>query len=410
MTVSADAGECHASGVDLGTPVTADNCGVSTVTNDAPAPFPAGDTTVTWTVTDVSGRTATCPQTVTVTDDEDPTIVGCPSDITVNADAGGCHAVVSWTEPTADDNCGIQSLSPDHSPGEMFSGTTTVTYTATDLHGNTATCSFDVTVLEYNDFVVDVQLQGVLYDPNPDTPGDTLDRCITFTFYDCSAVPTVLEQVLTFNVDADDSAHGVGSALFTDLDCGDYDCVTAQDALHSLTVRLDRGVGGLEINASNQYVADFTGDNLLRGGDFYDDTADVGIDYVDILDFGVFSAEWGADYGSADTDCDTPPPHADINGDGLVTVADFTFIQINFLQIGDADCCGGLAIGDGPLTRISLAELQEIGLGELSAGDLNHDGWLDSIDIVAFFAGARPEPRPVAELPEAKEARARRQP
>ncbi|GAA4352150.1 hypothetical protein GCM10023185_11540 [Hymenobacter saemangeumensis] len=51
----------------LGTPTVSDNCAVATTTNNAPATFPNGATTVTWTVTDVNGLTATCTQSVTVT-------------------------------------------------------------------------------------------------------------------------------------------------------------------------------------------------------------------------------------------------------------------------------------------------------------------------------------------------------
>ncbi len=65
---------CTAAGVNLGTPVTADNCTVASVTNDAPAAFPLGATTVTWTVTDAAGNTATATQTVTVTDGTAPSI------------------------------------------------------------------------------------------------------------------------------------------------------------------------------------------------------------------------------------------------------------------------------------------------------------------------------------------------
>ncbi|MEZ5021005.1 MAG: hypothetical protein R2756_12985 [Bacteroidales bacterium] len=36
ITVPADAGQCYATGVALGSPTTADNCGVATVTNNAP--------------------------------------------------------------------------------------------------------------------------------------------------------------------------------------------------------------------------------------------------------------------------------------------------------------------------------------------------------------------------------------
>ncbi|WP_298500598.1 HYR domain-containing protein, partial [uncultured Algibacter sp.] len=61
VTVNVDAGLCTASNVDLGTaPTGSDNCSVASVTNDAPATFPLGDTVVTWTVTDGSGLTATC--------------------------------------------------------------------------------------------------------------------------------------------------------------------------------------------------------------------------------------------------------------------------------------------------------------------------------------------------------------
>ncbi len=66
VEVYADEGEVFATNVDLGTPVTGDNCGVATVTNNAPESYPIGVTTVTWTVTDICGNETTCEQTVTV--------------------------------------------------------------------------------------------------------------------------------------------------------------------------------------------------------------------------------------------------------------------------------------------------------------------------------------------------------
>ncbi|TYP96513.1 HYR domain-containing protein, partial [Tenacibaculum adriaticum] len=93
VTVNVDAGTCTASGVSLGAaPTGTDNCGVPTITNDAPATFPIGDTTVTWTSTDAAGNTATCTQVVTVVDNINPTISACPSAVTVNVDAGTCTA------------------------------------------------------------------------------------------------------------------------------------------------------------------------------------------------------------------------------------------------------------------------------------------------------------------------------
>ncbi|MEJ8803469.1 glycine-rich protein [Pontibacter sp. H249] len=66
VVVDVDAGKNTASNVVLGTPATADNCSVASVTNDAPAVYPTGTTTVTWTVTDASGNTSTATQTVIV--------------------------------------------------------------------------------------------------------------------------------------------------------------------------------------------------------------------------------------------------------------------------------------------------------------------------------------------------------
>ena len=57
---------CTATGVDLGVPVTADNCSVFSVANNGLVAYPEFTTVVTWTVTDASGNTATCTQNVTV--------------------------------------------------------------------------------------------------------------------------------------------------------------------------------------------------------------------------------------------------------------------------------------------------------------------------------------------------------
>jgi hypothetical protein len=65
VTVTAALNSCTATAT-LGSATTADNCGVATTTNNAPATFPIGNTTVTWTVTDVNGNVATATQIVTV--------------------------------------------------------------------------------------------------------------------------------------------------------------------------------------------------------------------------------------------------------------------------------------------------------------------------------------------------------
>ena len=134
-------------GVTLGSPTFADNCPGASVSNDAPSIFPKGTTTVTWTVTDASGHTATATQTVTVVDNENPTITA-PSAVTVNTDAGLCSASgVTLGSPTFADNCPGASVSND-ALSIFPKGTTTVTWTVTDVSGHTATATQTVTVVD----------------------------------------------------------------------------------------------------------------------------------------------------------------------------------------------------------------------------------------------------------------------
>ncbi|MDY0217399.1 MAG: HYR domain-containing protein, partial [Bacteroidales bacterium] len=147
VNVNTDAGLCTASNVVLGTPTTADNCTVAGVTNNAPAVFPIGTTTVTWTVTDASGNPASCQQLVNVTDIELPTIV-CPPTVNVNTDAGLCTAsgVILGT-PTTADNCTVANIT-NNAPTVFPIGTTTVTWTVTDASGNPASCTQNVMVTD----------------------------------------------------------------------------------------------------------------------------------------------------------------------------------------------------------------------------------------------------------------------
>ena len=128
-------------------PTATDNCTLDgiTTTHQPGTEFPVGQTTVKYIAKDIFGNSSNCTFTVTVTDVTAPDITGCPSDI-VAASTAACNAVVTWTQPTASDNCSVE-LTSTHPRGSTFPiGTTTVTYTATDPSGNKKTCSFNVTV------------------------------------------------------------------------------------------------------------------------------------------------------------------------------------------------------------------------------------------------------------------------
>ena len=147
ITVSAGA-SCQTV-VNWTAPTFTDNCSGGTMTSTrAPgSTFNVGTTIVTYTATDAVGNTSSCTFNVMVQDAVKPVISGCPSDITVSANAS-CQAVVNWTPPTFTDNCIGAIMGSTHSAGSTFeAGTTSVTYTATDASGNTVSCSFNVTVV-----------------------------------------------------------------------------------------------------------------------------------------------------------------------------------------------------------------------------------------------------------------------
>jgi gliding motility-associated-like protein len=148
ITVNNDLGVCGAE-VTWTAPTADDNCAVTSFTSNYASGygFPVGTTTVTYTAKDAAGNEVSASFDVTVNDTEKPSIAGMPSDITVNNDLGVCGAEVTWTAPTADDNCAVTSFTSNYASGYEFPvGTTTVTYTAKDAAGNEVSASFDVTV------------------------------------------------------------------------------------------------------------------------------------------------------------------------------------------------------------------------------------------------------------------------
>jgi HYR domain len=105
--------------------------------------FSIGTTTVTCSAPDADDASFH----ITVQDTTPPT-VSVPSGASGTTTTPGGTAVVTWSPATASDTVD-GSLTPtcNHNSGDSFPvGTTTVTCTATDSHGNTGSKSFDVTV------------------------------------------------------------------------------------------------------------------------------------------------------------------------------------------------------------------------------------------------------------------------
>jgi hypothetical protein len=129
-------------------PAAADNCsGSVVVSSNAPAIFPPGATTVTFTARDGAGNTATATTIVTVVDTTPPTFSGVPPPTTVEQTGpSGTSLVVP--KPTASDTVSGSVVVSSNAPAIFPPGATTVTFTARDAAGNSATTTTTVTVVD----------------------------------------------------------------------------------------------------------------------------------------------------------------------------------------------------------------------------------------------------------------------
>ncbi len=123
-----------------------DAVGPVTISSDAPAQFPLGETTIHWTATDGAMNSSSTTSTVTVVDTTPPT-VDDNADQTLEA-TSAAGAAATFPTPTAHDLVdGDFASICDYASGATFPiGTTTVTCSATDAHNNTGSSSFDITV------------------------------------------------------------------------------------------------------------------------------------------------------------------------------------------------------------------------------------------------------------------------
>lgn len=136
--------ECSLS--SLTTPTATDNCGGAiSVTNDATFPIAVqGATTVTWTFTDLSGNSSTQTQNVLIDDTAAPsaTVVNLP-DVTAECE------LLELIAPATIDNCGgLVSATNDAALPFLTQGTTIVTWTFTDVNGNSSTQTQNVIIAD----------------------------------------------------------------------------------------------------------------------------------------------------------------------------------------------------------------------------------------------------------------------
>jgi len=130
--------------VDLGESSATDNGEIISISNDAPQFFALGDTIITWTVSDSSENVASVTQLVSVIDTTAPEISPV-DDLTYEATAMDENIVYLDNLSVSD----IQEVTITNDAPEFFSlGETLVTWTATDVVGNTSTIEQKVIVVD----------------------------------------------------------------------------------------------------------------------------------------------------------------------------------------------------------------------------------------------------------------------
>lgn len=129
----------------VGQATATDESGILSLTSNAPSAFSLGVTTVIWTAIDGAGNMAVATQSVTVSDTTAP-IISSISDITSEAKSP-TQNIIDIGNPTVSDLVGVLSITND-APEFFTIGTTPVTWTATDVFGNSASLVQIINVID----------------------------------------------------------------------------------------------------------------------------------------------------------------------------------------------------------------------------------------------------------------------
>ena len=325
--------------IELGELSASDNVGIESVTSDKPITFPFGSTTVTWTVTDTSGNISQETQVVTLIDTTPPDIFA-PSDVVAEA-TGSSNTMAGLGEAIADDIIGVASIT--NNPSTLSIGETTVTWTATDTSGNSASATQIVTIVDtaapelivpedimISAFSLEIQVEigeaeaYDLVDPTPTVTNDAPDTfhlgdtVVTWNVSDEFGNSASSQQIISvqpcgkpisyynqiFGTTVDDTIVGTGVAdLIFALGGDDMifggegdDCIIGGEGDDLLfggagndhlfgSVGNDHLIGGEGDDILNGYSGDDkltggTGTDVLDGGDDYDVSYDSASDII----------------------------------------------------------------------------------------------------------------------------------
>jgi len=187
----------------LGAATATDLCDASLdISNNAPGVFPLGTTSVSWTAMDDSGNVSQAAQMVTVVDTTPPTI-SAPPNVTAECTSPAGTPVALGT-PTTSDICDSTLAVSNNAPPLFGLGSTSVSWTALDDSGNSASAAQLVTIQDTTPPTLHLSVSpSVLW--SPDHKMVTIQATITATDI-CDAHPMVRLVSITSN----ESDNGLG--------------------------------------------------------------------------------------------------------------------------------------------------------------------------------------------------------
>ncbi|MEL6812553.1 MAG: HYR domain-containing protein, partial [Bacteroidota bacterium] len=194
-------------------------------------------------------------------DDTAPTIA-CPSDLIVSNDLGLCSAVVTFADALALDNCGVATVVQTGglpSGSDFPVGVSTIEFTATDINGNTAVCSFTITVEDNEapvavcqDITIQLDEMGMATITAADVSGVSTDNCgvatssIDINTFDCSHVGANNVTLTVTDVNGNSSTC-VAAVTVEDITVPEVTCL-------DITVQLDAN-GSVTISPADVIVS-----------------------------------------------------------------------------------------------------------------------------------------------------------
>ncbi len=321
-------------------------------------------------------------------DSTPPSITGMPDTIYLYPASGDRSAEATWTEPVASDNYAVATLVHDGPQDRVFAeGTTTVTYTATDLAGNVRTAKFDV--------IVTPLIAAILPSPKPGGAVDQNSEFVSIEF-DQSIAGSSLGDQSVFVYGSQSGRSSIGNGGLDSLEANGA-AIRIQDLEsfypgESVQVTFTDKVMSTRTHAMEPYIWSFQMANRSSDGGF-------DLDLESIMP----NADLIPKLGDLDEDGDLDLWLADPMGgsrwmrnDGSGVFADagqsMGSAKVNSVELLDLDGDGDL---DGVvLTEVGLAiecwmndgngvftsRVNSVGTGDvrdLAVGDFNGDGVLD---------------------------------